>query len=251
MVGPNYRPPVISVEPAWSEAPGQIRSATAEPEAGAWWKAFKDPELDSLIERAVRTNLDLEAAQARIREARATVKIQAAPLWPELDATESYTRSWQSQNAVQNTSGSTVENFAIGGQPGNLYEPGFDANWEIDVFGGTRRSVEAAQASLEASVYDRDDVQLTLLGDVAGYYIDVRNYQRQMEVTRKNLSAQISTLNLTRARFEGGMASDLDVAQQEAQVSSTASQIPSLDTSYRQSVHRLYLTRLKKSKTRS
>ena len=204
MVGPNYCPPAISVESAWSEAPRQIRSAAAEPRAGAWWKAFKDPELDLLIGRAVQANLDLEAAQARIREARATVKIQAAPLWPELDATESYTRSWQSQNAIQNPGGSTVENLAIGGQPGNLYEPGFDANWEIDVFGGTRRSVEAAQASLEASVYDRDDVLLTLLGDVASYYIDVRNYQIQMEVTRKNLAAQISTLNLTRARFEAG-----------------------------------------------
>ena len=239
MVGPNYYPPAISVESAWSEAPRQIRRAAAEPRAGAWWKAFKDPELDLLIGRAVEANLDLEAAQARIREARATVKIQAAPLWPELDATESYTRSWQSQNAIQNPGGSTVENLAIGGQPGNLYEPGFDANWEIDVFGGTRRSVEAAQASLEASVYDRDDVLLTLLGDVASYYIDVRNYQIQMEVTRKNLAARISTLNLTRARFEAGMATDLDVAQQETQVWSTASQIPSLDTSYRQSIHRL------------
>ena len=129
--------------------------------------------------------------------------------------------------------------YSVSNQPTNLYQPGFDASWEIDVFGGTRRSVESAQASLEASIYDRNDILLTLLGEVASDYIDLRSNQEQLQVTENNLAAQTSTLKLTRDRYEGGLASDLDVAQQEAQVASTASQIPTLEISYRQSIHGL------------
>ena len=204
-----------------------------------WWLAFKDPELTSLVERAVKANLDLQLAEARVREARATKRIQAAPLWPELDATASYSRTLQSQNAFQSIGAPLAAGFSVSTQPTNLYQPGFDASWEIDVFGGTRRSIESAQASLQAAVYDRDDILLTLLGEVSSDYIDLRSYQKQLEVTQNNLEAQAGTLKLTRDRLEGGLASDLDVAQQEAQVATTASQIPTLETSCRQSIHRL------------
>jgi outer membrane protein, multidrug efflux system len=155
-VGPNYRQPHLSVEPRWSEAPESRITAASQTEE--WWLAFKDPEMDSLIERAIKGNLDLQLAQARIHEARATKRIQAASIWPELDATGSFSRTLQSQNAFE-VAGSPVSASSIANQATNLYQPGFDASWEIDVFGGTRRSVESAQANLEASVYDRDDVR--------------------------------------------------------------------------------------------
>lgn len=238
-VGPNYRQPKIPVESGWSEAAANKNTSPSQTGLDQWWLVFKDPELSSLVERAIKANLDLQLAEARIHEARATTRIEAAPLWPEFDATSSFSRTLQSQNSAQIGSTSLSAVSVISNQPMNLYQQGFDASWEIDVFGGTRRSVESAQASFEASIYDRNDVLLTLLGEVASGYIDLRSYQKQLEVTENNLAAQTGTLKLTRARYEGGLASDLDVAQQEAQVASTASQIPTLETSCRQSIHGL------------
>jgi NodT family efflux transporter outer membrane factor (OMF) lipoprotein len=238
-VGPNYRQPKVPVESGWSEAASNKNARPSQTGLDQWWLVFKDPKLNSLVERAIKANLDLQLAEARIDEACATKQIEAAPLWPELDGTGSFTRSVQSQNAAQMGGTSLSTGSAISDTPMNRYQPGFDASWEIDVFGGTRRSVESAQDSLEASIYDRNDVLLTLLGEVASGYIDLRSYQTQLEVTRNNLAAQTGTLKLTRARYEGGLASDLDVAQQEAQVAATASEIPTLETSCRQSIHKL------------
>src|SRR5262245_46892487 len=222
MVGPNYRRPEVPVPAKWSEAPQASVAAPSTP--SRWWEAFHDPELDSLIGRAVGANLDLRLAEARIREARATRWVDAAPLWPELDAAGSYARSWQSENGPSGGFGGV--SGGIPNQPQNLFQVGFDASWEIDVFGGVRRSVEAAEADLEAWVYDRGDVLLTLLGDVARNYVELRSFQKQLDVTVKNLHAQRDTLELTRARYQGGLASDLNVAQAEAQVSTTESEIP-------------------------
>jgi outer membrane protein, multidrug efflux system len=227
------------VESGWSEAASNKNAGPSQSSLDQWWLVFKDSELTSLVERAIKANLDLQLAEARIHEARATRQIEAAPLWPELDATGSFSRTLQSQNQSQNAGGSLLAGSGISNQPMNLYQSGFDASWEIDVFGGTRRSVESAQDSFEASINDRNDVLLTLLGEVASGYIDLRSYQTQLEVTENNLAAQTGTLKLTRARYEGGLASDLDVAQQEAQVAATASKIPTLETSCRQSIHSL------------
>jgi len=227
------------VESGWSEAAANKNTSPSQTGLDQWWLVFKDPELSSLVERAIKANLDLQLAEARIHEARATTRIEAAPLWPEFDATGSFSRTLQSQNSAQIGSTSLSAVSIISNQPMNLYQQGFDASWEIDVFGGTRRSVESAQDSFEASIYDRNDVLLTLLGEVASGYIDLRSYQTQLEVTENNLAAQTGTLKLTRARYEGGLASDLDVAQQEAQVAATASKIPTLETSCRQSIHSL------------
>ncbi len=238
-VGPNYRQPKIPVESGWSEAASNKNAGASPTGLDQWWLVFKDSKLNSLVERAIKANLDLQLAEARIHEARATRQIEAAPLWPELDATGSFSRTLQSQNEFQSSGVSLPAGSVVSNQPTNLYEAGFDASWEIDVFGGTRRSVESAQDSLEASLYDRNDVLLTLLGEVASGYIDLRSYQAQLEVTRNNLDTQTGTLKLTRARYEGGLASDLDVAQQEAQVAATASEIPTLETLCRQSIHSL------------
>jgi outer membrane protein, multidrug efflux system len=121
----------------------------------------------------------------------------------------------------------------------DFFKTGFDAAWEIDVFGGTRRSVEAAEASVQASVEDRRDVLVTLLGDVATNYIDLRGFQRRIEVAQENLKAQQETLDLTRVRFDAGLASDLEVAQAQGQVNTTAAQIPSLQTGLKQAAYRL------------
>jgi multidrug efflux system outer membrane protein len=233
MVGPDFVRPTADVPDRFAEAP-QHDVAAGPP--SRWWQTFNDPELDSLIDRAVAANLDLAVAESRIREARAARRIAAAPLFPTLGAGGGLTRQWQSENAGFVGGGPVGD---LGGQPFNLYDVGFDASWEIDVFGGTRRAVEAADADVAASVEQRNDVLLTLIGEVARNYVELRGFQRELAVAQGNVATQEDTLGLTRARYQGGLASDLDVARAEAQVRTTAARLPALDSSLRQSIHRL------------
>lgn len=240
-VGPNYQRPEIPVGSDWSEAK-QVGVDTRSADLARWWTAFNDPSLNSLVDRAVSANLDLRIAEARIREARATRAVTASGAWPTLDVSGAYSRNRASANAIgspsQNggavavaPSGATLEQ--------NFYQTGFDASWEIDVFGRVRRSVEAADATIEATVEDRRDVLVSLLGEVAKNYIDLRGFQRRLDVTSANLKAQQETVDLTKVRFQAGLASDLEVAQAEAQMNTTAAEIPSLETALKQSAYRL------------
>jgi multidrug efflux system outer membrane protein len=248
-VGPNYERPDISIPAAWKEAQ-QTGIDTTGTDLVHWWTSFNDPLLDSLVERAVRSNLDLRLAEARIREARANRAVVAAGAWPTINTSGSYTRVRSSENAFaispQGGGGGGTSGGSSGGGGGssldqNFYKTGFDASWEIDVFGGVRRGVEAADATIDAAVEDRRDVLVSLLGDVAKNYIDVRGFQRQLAVSHENLKTQEETLELTRVRFQAGLASDLEVAQQEAQVNTTASLIPLLESSLKQAAYSLDL----------
>lgn len=239
-VGPNYEKPDLPVPADWKEAQQKGVDARST-ELARWWSAFNDPLLDSLVERAVRSNLDLRFAEARIREARASRVVTASGAWPTLNVSGGYTRNRASQNGVAVPGEGTVIAPSGGGAnlDQNFYQNGFDANWEINVFGGVRRSVEAADATIDATIEDRRDVLVTLLGEVAKNYIDLRGFQRQLAVARANLKTQQDTLELTQVRFQAGLASDLDVAQQEAQVNTTASQIPTLESGLKQAAYAL------------
>ena len=231
-VGPNYERPGVAVPSAWKEAQ-QRDIETQSAELTRWWTAFNDPLLDSLVERAVKSNLDLRIAEGRIREARAARGFTAADLWPTVDVSGAYSRSRTSQNTLSSSShgGGNLER--------SLFETGLDAGWEIDLFGGTRRKVEAADATLEASVEDRRDLLVTLLGDVARNYISLRGFQSRLAVARANLKAQRETLELTQVRFQAGLVSDLDVAQAEVQVNTTAAEIPILESFLKQAAYQL------------
>ncbi len=250
-VGPDYKRPDLSTPSAWNEAQQTGIDATGT-DLERWWTTFNDPLLNSLVERAVRSNLDLRAAEARIREARANRAVVAAGAWPTINTSGSYTRVRSSENAFAISpqggggGGGTGGGSSGGGGGGsnldqNFYKTGFDASWEIDVFGGVRRGVEAADATIDAAVEDRRDVFVSLLGDVAKNYIDTRGFQRQLAVSRANLKTQQETLELTRVRFQAGLANDLEVAQQEAQVNTTASVIPLLENSLKHAAYSLDL----------
>ncbi|MGN6732451.1 MAG: efflux transporter outer membrane subunit [Candidatus Binatia bacterium] len=238
-VGPDYRPPENAAPAVWQEAQ-QNGIDTQAGELAEWWKEFKDPMLDGLVERAVKNNLDLRIAEARVREERASLAATSAGLWPTLDVSGSYSRNRASQNAVGSpTQGAVVA--PIGGRQleQNFFKTGFDSRWEIDVFGGTRRQIEAGQAILQASIEERRGVLVTLLGDVARNYIDLRGLQRRLAVAQENLRAQQDTLGLTKVRFDAGLASDFEVAQSEGQVNTTAAQIPALQSALKQAAYRL------------
>jgi NodT family efflux transporter outer membrane factor (OMF) lipoprotein len=233
-VGPDYVPPSPSVPKDWTEKDGGPDAASSRVTSQAaavaeWWKTFKDAELTSLVERAAKSNLDLKLAEARVREARGLRGVSAGALLPDVGASGNYARNRFSENVPQ-----------VGaGRQSNFYQAGFDASWEIDVFGGLRRGLEAADASVDASVEARRDVLVTLLAEVARNYIEVRGLQAQVAIARQNLDAQKKTLELTQARFQAGRATELDVVRAQAQVSTTSSQIPVLDSRRIQATHRL------------
>jgi outer membrane protein, multidrug efflux system len=231
-VGPNYKRPEIAVPASWNEAQ-QSSFDTGPAPLTDWWTEFNDPLLNTLVQRAVQSNLDIRLAEARIRESRALRAVTAADAWPGLEAAGSYRRSRSSENAF--VSGGGGDAF-LGG---DLFRTGFDASWEVDIFGGVRRRVEAADANVAASLEERRNALVTLLGDVARNYIELRGFQRRLAVARSNLQAQQETLDLTKVRFEAGLSSDFEVAQSEGQVNTTAAQIPALESALKGSVHRL------------
>ncbi len=229
-VGPDFHRPQVSVPAKWAGPTAKPEQQPAVPgsrKLADWWTVFQDPTLTSLINRSVASNLDLKLAEARIREARAAKGVAAGGLGPTLAGSGAYQRS---RSSAENRTGAST---------GDQYRAGFDAGWEIDIFGGQRRNLEAADADLKAAVETRRDVLVSLTAEVAVNYINLRAFQQQLVITRKNLAAQRHSAQLTRQRFEGGFVSGLDVANAEAQSATTAAQIPLLESSAQQAIYSL------------
>ncbi|GLI36171.1 efflux transporter outer membrane subunit [Desulforhabdus amnigena] len=242
-VGPNFKPPNPSLPAAWkgATAADSARISTTVPEPVTlveWWKSFNDSTLSSLMERAMRSNLDVRQASARIRQARASRGVGAAALWPTLDASALYRRSGSGDSS---SGGNTTDTSSLirGGGDQNLFSAGLDAAWELDFFGGTRRNIEALDADLQATVEDRRDVLVTLLAEVGVNYIDLRGLQGQKAIAEENLRAQQKTADITRRRFEAGFVTGLDVANAAAQTATTASRIPVLEASIQSTIYNL------------
>jgi multidrug efflux system outer membrane protein len=236
-VGPDYVPPKPVVPASFTEHTGPAASATqgSPTSDDAWWQGFGDATLNSLMADALHSAPDMAVAEARIREARALRGIAGADLYPAAEVGAQYDRTHGSANVPVG-----VPPGGLGpGANGNLWQSGFDASWEIDVFGGKRRGVEAADASYQAIVADGGDVELTLLAEVARNYIELRGVQRQLAVARSNLSIQQDSLSLTRSQFDAGLASRLDVLRAQAQVFDTEAAIPTFAANERASIYRI------------
>ena len=234
-VGPNYQPPRADVPAHWASplAGGETNQPAAEAE---WWKSFRDAELDSLIARSVTSNLDLRMAAARVREARAARGVVAADLWPSLNASGSYANERVSKNSPQLKSLPLPPSFPF---VNNVYQAGFDAAWELDVFGGTRRAVEAANADIASAEYGRRNVLLSLLSEVARNYMQARGFQRRLGIVRLNIQAQRHGLALTQDRLRAGLGRQLDVDQATALLANTEAQVPVLETGFNASAYHL------------
>jgi len=223
-VGPNYRPQAAAAlnVPDRYQAPGADSVDAAQ--LAQWWTAFNDPTLTSLVERTLAGSTDLAAAQARLRAARASLKASRGALFPSLSASGSANR----QDVVEGA-----------GNSGDGFQAGLDASYEVDLFGGVRRSVEAARATAEGSAASLADVQRSLVAEVALNYIDARSTQARLAVARENIGIQDETLQIVRWRVEAGLVSDLDLQQAIAQRAQTAASIPTLEQSYAASVNRI------------
>jgi NodT family efflux transporter outer membrane factor (OMF) lipoprotein len=228
-VGPDYVPPATGVPAGWARldpATLPVAHAAASGDLGQWWQSLNDPLLSELIDEALQASPDLRSAQARLREARARRAVAAAGQYPGVTASGSASRSRSSEAA-----GSGVTR--------NFFSAGFDASWELDVFGGVRRSVEAAAADLESAVASLHDTQVSLASEVALTYVGVRAQQTRLGIARSNLASQSETLQLTDWRAQAGLVSSQDVEQARSNREQTRAQIPSLETSLAEAEHRL------------
>ncbi|HEY3520184.1 MAG TPA: TolC family protein [Rhodanobacteraceae bacterium] len=224
-VGPDYKQPKTPT-PQLQDVDA-TRESTGHFQA-QWWKQFGDPTLDALIRRAAANNLDLRIAVARLAESRALLGGAKSQQLPSIDAEASYSRSDQQQP------GFSSERSIV-----TSYQAGFDASWELDLFGGVRRSVEAAGADLGASEAALQDAQVSLFAEVARNYFALRGIQQREAIARRNIANLGDTLKVIRARAEVGTASDQDVASASAQLSSVEAQLPLLEMQQRAGEYRL------------
>lgn len=231
-VGPNYHLPQTSTPSQWTSplAGGETNGPV---DLAAWWQNFGDTNLNALMATAVQSNLTLRIAEARVREARFQKNVVSGGLWPSLGASGSYTRNRYGANTFPPLGGFGVP------LDYNLYNAGFDAAWELDIFGGTRRAIEAASDRIGAAQYGQRDVLVSLLAEVARDYINARAYQQRLAIARDNIRVERDVLDLTSNRFENGLGSDLDVQQSEALLAQTEAQVPSLQTGFDESVRSL------------
>ena len=234
-VGPDYRPPPARASTAWSSTPanGLTAVATASPD---WWTSFNDAELDSLIQRASSSNPDLRVAEAHLRQARAVREMSSSDFWPTLDASGSYARAKQSQNQPLIGALPLPPNFPF---EYSVYQAGFDASWEIDLFGAKRRALEAATAEWEGSIEARNDALVSVLAEVGRNYVELRGAQLRLGIALRNLKLQEEELELTRARFQGGVATELDVERAAALLSGLKATVPPLQTATRGAMYGL------------
>lgn len=218
-VGPDYKPPDTSLPQSWKNvhAPG-FSQARAEGRAfSLWWDCLKDPVLTDLVEASLRGSPGIREAAARVQEARARRGISRTGLLPSLDlsADAAFSGELESERSKEGTS--------------RRFSSGFDAGWELDLFGGVRRSVEAAEADLQASEANLRDAWVTLAAEIAVTYMDIRIYQARLAVARANLEAQQDTFSITSARQEAGIESELAVQQARYSLESTRARIPTLE----------------------
>ena len=194
-----------------------------------WWKVYDDPVLTELEKRAVEGNLDLKTAYSRLCQARINRGISRSEFYPTLDGSGSAQRLQSSESMP------TV----YGADDMDHYIAQFDSSWELDVFGGIRRSVQAAQAELEASRADVDDVMTSLMAEVALNYIEVRTYQHRLEITRENIEIQQKTYEMNTSRYEAGLIDELAVKQSLRNLERTRSTVSRLKSGLRAAKNRL------------
>ncbi len=216
-VGPDYEQPELP------EIPGVQAESVDTVE---WWNQFNDPVLIRMVEKALEKNLDLKGAVARVREARAKLGKAKAALGPKVDLTGSVSRFKQSENASQFGAG-----FSPPGafDPQTLYSGGFDAVWEIDLFGAVRRGLEYATADFEAKELDLASVQVSIAAETAQAYLMARTYQYRLDVARSNLAVQRDTLELLESRLKAGLVNELVVQQARYNYQSSRSTVPALE----------------------
>lgn len=226
VVGPDYQAPGSVLPASWASRQG--KGAEQPAQLSHWWRNLNDPLLNSYVDRAMGANLGVQAAMARVTEARAQLRQDEGGLLPTLGNSSSIQRSKVAEQSA-----------AVGDNPATQWRSGFDAGWELDLFGGKRRSVEAARYGLDASQEDLRNTMLVLIGDVASNYVQVRGSQAQLALASRTARSQRDTAALTKAKADAGTATTAEVARSEALAASTEAQIPAIEITRSAAIQRL------------
>ncbi|HVU23428.1 MAG TPA: efflux transporter outer membrane subunit [Opitutus sp.] len=226
-VGPDYHAPAATAVKmkTWAAAPAVTDNAAA---SDAWWTNFNDPLLGRLVERALSASPDIALAEQRIREARAGVRLAGGRAYPQIGA---------SAAKMEFRRTGPLNTVFPGSYP--TFQTGFDASWEIDLWGGTRRAVESAGAALQATQEAARGVRVALAAEVGRAYVELRATQRRLAIARTNLALQQRTLALTHERLHAGVASRLDALRAEALVANTEALVPQLEDGVVRETHLL------------
>ena len=223
-VGPDFEPVSFNTQKKWVNAKGEKQYDHSR--LHQWWKRLGDPTLNKLIDEAVQSNLDIAVVKAQIQEARSLRNKEIGSLFPEVAGSASTTRrktaDYTGIDPIQTTHQGLV-----------------DASWEIDIFGGNRRAIEAAYYNEDASKEQLRLALQILIGDVASTYIEARNYQARLALARRTAASQKETASLIRTKYEAGTASEMDLAKAVSVASSTEADIPTYRAGFSQAVHRL------------
>ena len=228
--GPDYSPPPVTVAPQWHSP---VNSAPVDL---AWWKRFNDPLLTELIEQANAGNLDVKQAEARLREARALQEAAAGGRQPQLNASASATRNQLSRNGQL-----PVANIPGFDRRFPLFDGGFDASWEIDLWGYARRTLEAAGARAEAASEARHAVMLQTAAEVARTYVQLRGAQARLASAQTDADAQDRIASLVGQRTDAGEAARFDLVRARGRARTTRSVLAGLDADVRDAAYRLAL----------
>ena len=243
-VGPNFVPPNEPTPKEYSES-APPASAAAPPDT-VWWNQFHDAQLDQLEDQAVAGNLGLKVAYLRILEARVQVQAARAQGLPDLNGSASYTREQLGLAGIVKSQGQAlgsapaVQNLITSlEKPINLYQLGFDASWEVDLFGKVRRSVEAADAQSKQAVESKNDLLVSLEAEIAQTYFQLRAGQVLRQMTLGLIADQRDVVELTSSRQLHGLGSEADVQTARAQLASLEAQLPQYEQSIASSRHAL------------
>ena len=236
-VGPNYRPPELAVPPAFTGAQPQTEAATGTVDPATWWRAFGDPVLDGLVDRALVGNPDMATAASRVRQARLQEIAARAAGLPSVSANAQASHIEFSRNAgfsslarafsggTDGTGTGTTGGVALPGSGITTFASGFDASWEVDLFGGVRRSREAAAARTEAAEWTRADAAVTLAAEVAQAYFALRLDQAQAKVIEDEIERQRRALAIAGHVAQVGLVPSVDVTRQRARLTGTEARL--------------------------
>ena len=226
-VGPDYKAPTLAVDAAWS-SPQELAGRRVS--LMNWWRRFNDPALDELIDAAGAGNTDVAQSVARLRQARESTMQITAALYPSVDASASATRTRTYLGTIGGTQNLLGSNYFVT----NSFADGFDASWELDIFGGKRRDLERARASAEADVADLADTLLSTQGEVASDYVQLRGYQVRVVLARQTVALREDSLALAQARAQAGTGTGLDAAQAQAELENERATIAPLEQGARE-----------------
>lgn len=233
--GPKYEKPAVATPENWqSPAPWHEAVPLDSLPKGAWWEFFGDAELNQYEQRAISANQTLQAAIARLSEARASARVTASGLYPELDAGARATRERLSGNRPIN--GAAVVPVPV---TQNEFTIPFTLNYEVDLFGRVRHNVEASNAELQASTADLENVRLLVSSELAADYFQLRELDSEIGVVQKAIGYQQQGLTLVQNRHTGGAASGLEVAQQQVVLDTSQTQLALLQQQRAQFQHAL------------